>query len=143
MVAGNHDGLLCSQEDCISCTTLCVAGRKRWPLSNTREKRFSLNPDVLRTVFRNDTLSENERRRLHNLDHSYVDIEFPGHERSVRVFGSAWTPRFHVGGAQHFTHTAAEGNSFDLSWWTEHWNALAIASDSNKEDRPQSELNFF
>jgi len=63
-------------------------------------------------------LSGELKRRLYWLDDSWVTLDF-GPGRRLTVYGSAWTPRFRPGGAQHMTHEA-----WDHAWWVRHWAQL-------------------
>jgi len=284
VVAGNHDGLLCTQRDCLTCGSLCAPGRHRWPLPPlpplpraanvvhnvsaaaaaaasvaasfkpeagkndlpVTSGRDRISPEVLAVL--EEGLPAGALQRLHWLDHSYVDLDFgpcslppatpppppppisssnaseasfqltpaapevaaamggecfepwgvgrecrhhdgrdatgsgsfvveaqpssksssrnepggcgtkaggklddddgdgrvrgaggvgcgvvsaPGcRRRRLRVFGSAWTPRYrHGGGDSHFTHCASHGQA-DCAFWERHWSKLEDAASA-------------
>lgn len=151
LVAGNHDGLLCADDECLACLHLrrCV-GADRWgaePSASAAEAQRQLRAG----------LSPSESARFHLLRDGFVDIRLRGRHAAggdsggddggaiVRVVGSPWTS-YDTLGKEHLSfshHWRPErglifgGESLSLpqsrldceAWWRRHWARVGVLLD--------------
>ena len=154
LVAGNHDGLLCADEQCLACLHLRrCEGVDRWG----KEPATSAAEAERRLI---DGLSQSESERFHLLRDGFVDIHLRGRHAAgggdgggggggggggdggvtVRVVGSPWTS-YDTKGREHlsFSHQWRPerglifgGKSLSLpqdhldceAWWRNHWASV-------------------
>ncbi len=114
LVAGNHDGLLCAQEDCVTCRH---CGRfadgddgRRWGASAAEAARAAV-ARMTRGL---------PAGRAHYLCDDAVTIDFGDARGRVRFVGSPWTPG-HLTDlySNHFTRPPG-----DTAWWRDHWRRV-------------------
>lgn len=156
VVGGNHDGLLCSDDQCLSCHhTLigrCRDGHPSWGNRSPSESA-ALARERLK-----DGLESWQRDRVHFLTDEAADIQLTNGVL-CRVVGSPWTT-YEVHGKEHLSishhwrpqsghihgHRAATfgplyNDQFDAQrHWEEHWRAIGALLEA--EDLPEGSVSM-
>ena len=134
IVGGNHDGLLCRDDDCLACAHYTRHGQadRAWP-SHTYRDNMALMSDGL------------ARERLHFLVDESVDVHLLSGE-VVRIVGSPWT-NYDTHGREHLSISHMwrpvgggifGGRNLGISeqridcedWWRQHWATIGDLLDA-------------